>query len=297
MFPLAFLLGLILDIVLYSINPALLPVPIVRLANISWTLLVGLAGLLAGLSLASKRALKYLGQSLPTRRLKITVGTLALLTALLYPGWQLGMSLFGPHRVAIVNTPYSGVEVTDNLLTTNRVRWEASPSRRDACTLTGAGYEVRATQPDIIQGCTATATNFSDFAFQIEMTLIQGEGGGIFFRDSQSGTYELQVLHGGYFKLYASDSNGYQSLTPDCEIGPTGCYVGEYLDTGLTITITVVARDASIEIYFNNLKMPSVTSRVSLHGSIGVFALTAKGQPVAQTVVDFANAVIWTDLV
>ncbi len=301
--PLAFLFAVLFDISLYAADPTRLPLPIIRLGSISWAILAGLVSGVVVL-VASKRFLSWLERlrsfvqdSLPNRRLKLAVGIASIITALLYPCYQVVASYSGPPRTAIPNTPYSGMVVINDPLTSNRLGWEAVPSQKNSCAFTDAGYEVRADNINKAQTCLADKTNFGDFAFQIEMTLKTGDVGGIWFRDNY-----LLILLGnsftyGYFDLYAFQQNGYRTeLLPECDPIQTGCPIGESFRPQQTVTVTIIAIGTSIELYVDTFKVKTLTNGVSSSGKIGVFAEIANGQQDAQTDILFANMRIWTNI-
>ncbi len=301
--PLAFLVAILFDIFLYALDPMRLPIPIIRLGSISWAILIGLAGFVGGL-LATKRLLSYIKRlggfiqsSLPTRHLKFAVIIASTITALIYPCYQAIASYSSPPRTAIPNTPYTGTVVINDPLTSNRLGWEALPSQKNSCAFTGAGYEVRADNINKAQTCLADKTNFGDFALQIEMTLKTGVVGGIWFRDDY-----LLILLGnsftdGNFDLYAVAQNGYRTnLIPECNPIQTGCSIGESFAPQQTVTVTVIARDTTIDLYVDTFRVKTLTNGVSPTGRIGVFAQIANGQQDAQTDVLFANMRIWTNV-
>jgi len=301
--PLAFLAAILFDIFLYAFDPMRLPLPIIRLGSISWAILIGLAGFAGGL-LATKRLLGYLKQvwgfiqsGLPTRQLKLTVRIASFTTALIVLSCQAIVSYSSPPRTAIPNTPYTGMIVINDPLTSNRLGWEAFPFQKNSCVFTDAGYEVRTNNINKPQACLANKTNFSDFALQIEMTLKIGGVGGILFRDRY-----LLILLGnpstdGYFDLYALTQNGYRTdLLPECNPLQTGCPIPESLTQQQTVTVTIIARDTSIELYVDTFRVKTLTNGVSPTGSIGVFAQIANRQQETQTDVLFANMRIWTNI-
>jgi hypothetical protein len=303
--PLVFVFAILVDIGLYVVDPMRLPLPIIRLGTIAWAILAGLVSAVVVL-LASKRFLSWLGQlwgfvkgSLPTRQLKLAVSIACVITALIYPCYQVIASYSGSPRTAIPNTPYTGTVVVNDPLTSNRLRWDAPPSQKGSCTFTDAGYEVRAGDVNNPQACFAAKTNFGDFALQAEMTLEKGAVGGILFRNSY-----LLILIGnpyttGFFDLYVYMQNRDRAnLTPSCDPlqVQTGCPIGESFAPQQTVTITIVARGTSIDLYVDTHKVQTLTNGVSSTGQVGVFAEIANGQPDTQTDVLFANMRIWTDI-
>lgn len=304
--PLVLLLAILVDTVLYAINPLLLPPPIIRFASLYWTILVGLIGGMVVL-LASKRFLDsarrvyhFLQDSLPTRRLKFIIGVASLITALLYPCSQVVASYYGPQRTAIPNTPYSGSVLLKDPLTTNSLGWKALPSPKSSCTFTNAGYEVLAKDKKTRQLCLAHAasTYLHDFALQVEMTMKVGAVGGILFRDRYLLTLIGNSYAQGSFDLEAMIRDGnVTELLPSCYPFDGGCFIGESVAPEQTVTITVIARGTTLEVYIDMLRVKTLTNGVSAVGGIGLFAEIANGQPDAYTDVLFSNLSIWTDVV
>ena len=295
-----FLFAVIFETLLYLFVPADLPPLVIRLGSIIWSIIavVFAGGLLA--LLANKEVLAWLGKlpkfveaSFVTRKAKRVVIIASIVTALLYPLYQV---IAAPSRTAISDTPYSGTVVVDDPLTSNRLGWDAVPSLQNGCVFTASGYEVRADSKSKLQACFANKTNFSDFALQMEMTLIAGEVGGVVFR----GHYFLYLTAGpvvGYLDLSASTQNGYPTdLLPNCEPFQPGCSIGESLVQGQTVTITIIARGTSLELYVDTIRVRTLTNGVSLAGNIGVFAAVESGQQDAQTEALFASMRIWTDI-
>ncbi len=297
--PLVVLIAILFDIFLYVFDPAHLPEPIVKLGTLAWTVIlgsVGLVGLLARKQLPHyfKLYYTYIQNSLPTRHLLFAVLIASLITASLVPYIQYS----APPRTAIPYTAYSGTVFINDPLTSNRLGWVTDQAEQKSCKFTNSGYEVYADNINKPQACFANKTqHLTDFALQIEMTLEKGIVGGILFRDSY-----LLILIGnsfttGSFNLYAYIRNGNRmTLTPECDPIATGCPIGESFASQQTVTVTIIARGASLELYVDSHKLQVLTSEVSSTGRIGVFAETAQGQQDAQTKVLFANMRIWTNI-
>lgn len=289
----------IFEALVYVFVPSALPPFIIRFGSFIWGILaITLAG--GVLALATKEIRDWLGglskfveASFVTRKVKYVVIIASIVTALLYPLYQV---IASPSRIAISNTPYSGTVIFDDPLTSNHLGWDAVPAVQNGCVFTTSGYEVHADSKNKLQACFANKTSFSDFALQLEMTLMAGEVGGIIFR----GDYFLYLTAGpvvGYLDLSASTRNGYiTDLLPNCEPFQAGCSIGESLVKGQTVVITVIARGTSLELYVDRIRVRTLTNGVSLAGNIGVFAAIENGQQDVQTKALFAGMRIWTNV-
>ena len=82
-----------------------------------------------------------------------------------------------------------------------------SNSGEGSCSFKDNAYHATAQQPDYLYACFAATPNFSNFAYQVQMTILQGDYGGIifranganskyyYFRVSKDGAYDLSVSH------------------------------------------------------------------------------------------------------
>jgi hypothetical protein len=149
-----------------------------------------------------------------------------------------------------------------------------------ACRFTGGAYHAVMTQHGYVQICMAQATNFSNFAFQVNMTALTGaaqDGGGLVFRSTSNGSYRLRIGVDGSYDLV--DQN------------PVTSGSSSAIKTGLNQTnvITVVAQGQHIYMYVNRQLIASVVDSVNTSGQIGVFAVSW----TAATDVVYSNAQVW----
>jgi hypothetical protein len=136
--------------------------------------------------------------------------------------------------------------------------------------------------------CFARASNFSNFAFQVQMTINQGDEGGLVFR-SNSNTdlaeyYLFSITQTGSYRLVVSkDSTHNTSLAEDAS---TTIKTG----TGQPNTLTVVAKGNILYLYINKQYVGSASDNTYSAGVLGVFASDAS----TTTDVSFSNAQVWT---
>ncbi len=134
--------------------------------------------------------------------------------------------------------------------------------------------------------CFAHAANFSNFAFQVQMTINKGDEGGLIFRadSANSKFYIFRVSHDGSYGLYVSkDSTHNVSIAADntSAIKTT---------LGQPNLLTVVARGSNIYLYINKQYVGSASDGTYSSGGIGVFA----SDNTANTDAAFSNARVWT---
>ena len=156
-----------------------------------------------------------------------------------------------------------------------------------SCAYTAGVYHSSMPQKGFFQPCFAQGPSFSNFAFQVQMTITQGDEGGIIFRAdpvhskfylfriSQSGSYDLFVYldnQGGHAKHLLSNSSS---------IIKTG--------QNQTNTITVVARGSNIYFFINSQYLDRVSNNTFASGKIGVFGESNTNSTDAA----FSNAEVW----
>jgi hypothetical protein len=134
--------------------------------------------------------------------------------------------------------------------------------------------------------CFAKATNFSDFAFEAQVTIIKGDEGGLIFRadDATSKFYYFRVGHDGFYGLNVSkdDKNSTPLIYDTSSAIKTAA--------GQTNTLTVVARGKNIYLYINQQFVASTSDGSYSAGEIGIFA----GNNGSNTDVAFSNVRVWT---
>jgi hypothetical protein len=133
--------------------------------------------------------------------------------------------------------------------------------------------------------CNAEATTFGELAYQVQMTILKGDRGGIFFRQvgSQGPYYYFSITVTGSYELDASTDG--KNLT----ILRKG--TSSAIKTGLNQSnlLAVVAQGSMIDLYVNGQHIDQISDTTSSSGLIGV-AADASHQPAE---VAFSNAQVW----
>lgn len=179
--------------------------------------------------------------------------------------------------------------VNDTLQNNSRsYNWDtASIQGGGGCAFIGGAYHVSMPQTGFISACFAMSTNFSNFAYQIQMTIIIGDRGGIAFRaDSGKGAfYYFYISTNGVYALEI-----YNNYTPS-RPQPLSQGTSPAIKTGLNQTnlIAVVANGSSLKLFINMQLIASVSDSTYNSGKIGVVAENISNP----TEVVFTNAKVW----
>ena len=184
----------------------------------------------------------------------------------------------------------SGSPVLNDPLSQNGPNdWNGSATQNGSCAFTGRALHVVASRSEYFQPCRARNTNFGNFAYQVQITIIKGNEGGIYFRlkDTADGItgYILSINQDGLYTLLSiSDRNGDATLfhRPSSAI-----------KTGLNQSnlLTIIVQRSRIYLYINGQYLADVSNDISspLPRVIGVFAL----DDADPTDVAFSNALVW----
>ncbi len=192
--------------------------------------------------------------------------------------------------------PYSGSLVLSDPLSGNNQghQWQVNSdgATGNSCQFVNGAYHVVDAQ-NFSGACFATATNFSNFTYQVDMTFVRAgqsfDGGGIAIRSSGNNYYFFEIFESGRYTFAACAGN-------DCSHA-----VAEGLSQGIpsfhtglnrSNTIAIVANGNSFELYVNGERVAGPVSdatNTSSHGMIGVYGEATD----ATTEVVYRNAKVW----
>ncbi len=164
-------------------------------------------------------------------------------------------------------------------------------STPSGCTFTDGSYQVSEALFGYFQPCFAEATNFSNFVYQVSMTVTKGSRveSGILFRATSPGTntqgayYFFHIGTGGSYALdLYKDSGTFRTLTSG---------VNSAITPGLNSStrLAVLAQKSNLYLYVNGQYIANVNDGTLTSGKIGVAAIDY-GVPTA---VEFSNAKVW----
>jgi DnaJ C terminal domain len=192
----------------------------------------------------------------------------------------------------ILTSAISGTPVlNDSLNAQSGSNWDllapANSSVGGSCQFTNGAYHANMPAKGFFQPCYANSPTFNNFAFQVQMTITQGDEGGILFRaDPNTSKYYLFRIdtHGAY-DLFVYSSNQSSSATRLLS------GAAQSFKTGLnqTNTLALVAKGNTLYFYVNSQFIDSASDGTFSSGKIGVFGEDATNPTDAA----FANAQVW----
>jgi eukaryotic-like serine/threonine-protein kinase len=131
------------------------------------------------------------------------------------------------------------------------------------CAFSGGAYHSSMPQNNTVSQCLAENISVSDFSFQVQMTLLRGDGGGLIFRsDTKGDFYRLRIGSDGTYDLVSQVAGIVSSSS--------GAIIQGYNKSN---TIKVIAQGNQISLYVNGQILCAIQDKASSGGRFGVFAV------------------------
>lgn len=271
----------------YTSTPSIPPPPPSRARRLSTSTLVLIGLALLVVVAASIFGIVGLSQHAQINNLQATATAVAHTQATAQAYTQATATTIASHY------PFSDKLVLDDPMYDNSHgnRWaEGADSTGGNCQFTEGAYHVSQTQAGYFYYCLAQSRTFSNFTYEVKMSIIKGDFGGIIFRadSADSEFYYLFIgQDGSYFLLLNKGSKNIQALAA----GHITQTISSGFHTGPNEAnlIGVVARGNMLDLYANGQHFASATDSTLASGEIGVIVDALK-QP---TEVAFSDASIW----
>jgi hypothetical protein len=180
----------------------------------------------------------------------------------------------------------SGTPVLNDALSQqSRNQWDnGTLNDKAACFFKNGSYHASMPNVGFYVPCYENTKSFANFAFQVDMTILNGDRGGVLFRSKSNAgkTYLWDIDTLGFYNLYVY----------------TGFAVSQIqtLLTGFTDAlpaggsqITIIAEGSTLYVYLNQQFITSTTDTTLTAGMVGVLA-SADQQ---STEVAYSNAKVW----
>jgi len=181
--------------------------------------------------------------------------------------------------------------LSDQLSAPSNNNWDqlsaSNSTAGGSCSYTGGAYHSTMPKTSFFQPCFAEGPTYGNFAFQVQMTITQGDEGGIIFRADpvNSKFYLFRISQSGAYDLFLYVDNQGSHAKNLLSNSSTLIKSGQ----NQTNTITVVARGANIYFFINSQYLDSVSNGMFSTGKIGVFGESNTNA----TDVAFSNAQVW----
>lgn len=165
--------------------------------------------------------------------------------------------------------------------------WDTKPTSFGTCSFTEGTYHAAAPGSGTFHSCAAQNTNFSNFAYEVDMTIIAGNCGGIIFRADFTNRhyYLFSICQDGSYQLRLYT----QPEGPETKILLQGSNPNIRTGLGQSNLVAVVVNNDAITLYVNHQFINSVQDNTYSQGQIGV----AADNNNSPTEVAFRNAKVW----
>jgi serine/threonine protein kinase len=156
-----------------------------------------------------------------------------------------------------------------------------------ACRFTGGAYHAIQPQKGYFHACFAQSTDFSNFVYEAQLTMVAGDYGGIVFcADSANVKF--------YYFSIGRDRHFYFSRYVDgdpahAQVLLKGQAPFIHTDLNQVNLLAVVVQNGAIDLYVNQQKIGSYDDSTYTHGQIGVFA----GSAANSANIVFSNVKVW----
>jgi hypothetical protein len=170
---------------------------------------------------------------------------------------------YATHGIPVINDP---------LNKQNNNTWE----KNESCAFSGGAYHVSST---ISIDCLSQRSSFSNFAFQVQMTILKGDVGGIVFRT--------------YYFVYFSTEGKYTisfALSNGSQYSAGGSAASFKTGLGQSNLVSIVAHDSTFYLYVNKQYVTQFRDNTYSAGFAGMYA---QNNTSPSTEVAFNNAQVW----
>lgn len=183
-----------------------------------------------------------------------------------------------------INDPLSS---PDDFGWSNAQRIGASGRYSGSCQFTNNAYRNEALAGYLIN-CIATETHFSNLAYQVDMTIINGNSGGLVIRANASGSgYYFRISINGAYFLENIASTGYGNFSQTLLASGSSPVIKK--GNNSMNQLAIVAQGKNLYLYINKQYLDSISDASYSSGQIGVYARGSN----YKTAIIFRNAQVW----
>ncbi len=182
--------------------------------------------------------------------------------------------------------PFTNVALFDTL-TSPTSTWDSS----SFCQFGSSGYTVSIQQAHTLQYCLNNSGHFGEIAYQVTLTVQQGDCGGLVFRyvDTRD-LYFMDVCQDGSYDIGDYD-NGTENLRYSSTQPSSAIIQG----TGKQNVIAITVQGNTVNVFINGHNVDSITSQALTtsffsQGQVGLLADNLRGSHRCE----YTNALVWT---
>jgi transcriptional regulator with XRE-family HTH domain len=237
------------------------------------------------------------------RRLFFYLGLLIIFLLLINSGilwWFLHKS--PPSAAAPLSNPYASkgtLALNEKLAANSAAGWDLKRNAQGHCFFADGSYHILDVAEGYMEVCLANETYFTNYAYEVKMSITAGDCGGLAFRSTFPQLYYFLACLDGRYRFVRYDWTNMANTRVIAQgISPA---IHQGLHT--TNILAVVAINETFKIYVNHILVISATDGAYLDGQVGMLANTCRmvypNDPRpnlcdAPTEVSFNDARVWT---
>ena len=206
---------------------------------------------------------------------------------LLFTGLGVGLYEIGSHVLGNAAANYAATKtvamhlyqqvtaqppsIQDPLTGASSNLWSNYERATYGCTLTNDGLHAHISDKGYVNYCMENANLFTNVAFQVQMQILTGDGGGLIFRalpNKDDNLYRFQVDSNGTYIL-SCDKGASSSRATTLASGSTRALDTQ---TDTTNTVAIIAQGSLIDLFINQQFVAEVHDSSLTAGGIGVLA-------------------------
>ena len=174
----------------------------------------------------------------------------------------------------------------DALKTQDKNEWDTGTWHHgDSCSFHDGAYHIKSVEQEYYSWCIAEIPTFRDFAYQVQMKVMEGDGGGLVFRsDGKVGNY--YYFHVGQDGSYGLSIFVAKGQPIDVVKGTSSSIKAGLEQDNL---LCVIVRGSDIAMYVNKQPVAEVIDTAYQAGQIGVVA----DEDNDMTDVAYTDAQVW----
>lgn len=223
------------------------------------------------------------------------ISYVALAVLLVFVGLGVGLYEFGSHlssnsasqKTAAMKL-YDQVTsqtpgLTDSMTNASDDSWNLYTGSTYGCAIQSDGLHVHISNSGQFFYCLDNETDAGDIAFQIQMRVLSGNGGGLVFRtNSLDGRYVFELYQNGSCRIFLSKKNAARPTT-------LASGVASSADANSANTLTLIEKGNHYYFYVNGQYVTSLSDTTFTSGYVGVIAddYQSSGEAV------YTDAEIW----
>lgn len=235
-----------------------------------------------------------------SRRMSFVLSLLIVFLLLTSTGilwWLLHRPVPAPELAANPYASTGTLALNNTLAADSAAEWSLISNAQGRCSFAQGSYHISDVAKGFMEVCLANETDFVNFTYEVKMTIIEGDCGGLAFRVTFPQLYYFLGCSDGHYRFVRYDRNDPANV----RIVAQG--ISSAIHRGLHVAnvLAVVAVKDTFKIYMNHKLIAQDTDDAYLAGQVGLMAHTCRitsystYQPDLCDVTEasFTNARIW----